>query len=74
MSIYVRRCPVRSVNVCPHPAHTPWTLGRCIGDGLGDQGRYRDPFGAKRTVGTYPSHRRALKAANRAEGRAVDGT
>jgi hypothetical protein len=74
VSIDVLRRPCRSVNVCPNSAHIPWTLGRCIGDGLGDQGRHRDPFGAKRTVGTYPSPRRALKAANRAEGRAVDGT
>jgi len=52
-----------------------WVTKRRGSDGvLHYQGRYRDPFGAKRTVGTYPSHRQALKAANRAEGKVVDGT
>src|SRR5450830_1269509 len=52
-----------------------WVTKRRSSDGtLHYQGRYRDPFGAKRTVGTYPSHRQALKAANRAEGKVVDGT
>ena len=49
-----------------------WVTKRRGSDGvLHYQGRYRDPFGAKRTVGTYPSHRQALKAANRAEGKVV---
>src|SRR5665647_2539158 len=52
-----------------------WVTKRRGSDGvLHYQGRYRDPFGAKRTVGTYPSHRQALKAANRAEGKVADGT
>ena len=52
-----------------------WVTKRRGSDGvLHYQGRYRDPFGGKRTVGTYPSHRQALKAANRAEGKVVDGT
>ena len=38
------------------------------------QGRYRDPFGVKRTAGTYPSRREALKAANKVEGKVLDGT
>ena len=52
-----------------------WVTKRRGSDGvLHYQGRYRDPFGAKRTVDTYPSHRQALKAANRAEGKVSDGT
>jgi len=52
-----------------------WVTKRRGSDGaLHYQGRYRDPFGGKRTVGTYPSHRQALKAANRAEGKVSDGT
>lgn len=52
-----------------------WVTKRRGSDGaLHYQGRYRDPFGAKRTVGTFPSHRAALKAANRAEGTVLDGT
>lgn len=52
-----------------------WVTKRRASDGaLHYQGRYRDPFGAKRTVGTFPSHRQALKAANRAEGTVLDGT
>ena len=52
-----------------------WVTKRRASDGtLHYQGRYRDAFGAKRTVGTFPSHRQALKAANRAEGKVLDGT
>lgn len=38
------------------------------------QGRYRDPFGRKRTVGTFDSRRAALKAAGKAESAVEDGT
>lgn len=38
------------------------------------QGRYRDPFDRKRTVGTYSSKRAAAKAASKAEGTVEDGT
>lgn len=50
------------------------TRRRGADDVLRFQGRYRDPYGKKRTVGTYTSRREALKAANRAEGKVQDGT
>jgi len=65
VSVDVHRRPRRSTNVCPHlptcrePAGgasaMAWVTKRRGSDGvLHYQGRYRDPFGAKRTVGTYP--------------------
>ena len=52
-----------------------WVTKRNGSDGVVRfQGRYRDPFGVKRTAGTYPSRSQALKAANKVEGKVIDGT
>jgi integrase len=52
-----------------------WVTTRRADDGTTRfQGRYRDPFGRKRTVGTYSSKRAAIKAASKAEGTVEDGT
>src|SRR5665647_1541946 len=81
-SVDIRSDPPMSAHILPTrrgPAGgvsaMAWVTKRRGSDGdLRYQGRYRDPFGAKRTAGTYPSHRQALKAANRAEGKVSDGT
>ncbi|GIG41217.1 tyrosine-type recombinase/integrase [Cellulomonas phragmiteti] len=52
-----------------------WVTKRRSADGsVRHQGRYRDPFGEKRTAGTFSTSREALKAAMKAEGKIADGT
>lgn len=52
-----------------------WVTVRRADDGSKRyQGRYRDPFGAKRTIGTFDTQSAALRAAVRAENSVIDGT
>ena len=52
-----------------------WVRTRKIRDGtLRYTGYYRDPAGATRSAGSFPSHRGAERAAVKAEGQVVNGT
>ncbi|NUU15807.1 tyrosine-type recombinase/integrase [Cellulomonas humilata] len=52
-----------------------WVTERLADDGSTRyQGRYRDPFGLKQTVGTFTTERTALRAATKAEGSVADGS
>jgi hypothetical protein len=51
-----------------------WVSERSGTRGTRYAGIYRDPDGQKRSAGTYPSRREALRAANREEQKVLSGT